>query len=358
MVYMKEEIIINGRYIGCGKPTYIIAEISANHNNRFEQAVALVKAAKASGADAVKLQTYTPNTITIKSDKDCFKIGAGTVWEGKTLYDLYEEAYMPWDWQPQLKQLADDIGIDLFSSPFDSTSVSFLEKIGVPAYKIASFELVDLPLIRLVAQTGKPLIISTGMATQEEISEAIGEVVKVGGAQVALLKCTSAYPASPCNMNLGAIPMMSEMFNVPIGLSDHTLGFVVPVSAVSLGACIVEKHLTLSRAADGPDSTFSLEPHEFQEMVAAVRNTERAVRGCRIGPSPDENPSLIFRRSLFAVKAISVGELLSFDNVRSIRPGGGLHPRCMDKLIGLSAACNIEKGTPLSWDLVEGGEPH
>ena len=256
---------------------YVVAEVSANHNQDFDQAVRIIHAAKAAGADAVKLQTYTPDTITIRSDREYFKIGGGTLWDGRTLHDLYGDAYTPWEWQPKLKQIADDLGLDLFSSPFDATAVDFLEKMNVAAYKLASFELVDLPLIQKMARTGKPLIISTGMATIEEIEEAMKTARQAGASQIALLKCTSAYPAVPDEMNLRTIPELARRFEVPIGLSDHTMGITVPVTAVALGACVVEKHITLSRSLQGPDSAFSLEPEEFKAMVEAVRIAERAL---------------------------------------------------------------------------------
>ena len=269
-------IKIGDRNVGHELAVYVVAELSANHNQEFNQAVQLIKAAKAAGADAVKLQTYTPDTITIDCDNEYFRIGKGTIWEGRTLYDLYTEAYTPWEWQPKLKEIANDLGMDLFSTPFDKTAVDFLEKMDVPAYKIASFELVDIPLIQYVAQTGKPIIQSTGMATLAEIDEAITAAREAGCKEIALLKCTSAYPAEPEEMNLRTIPHMAEAFCVPVGLSDHTLGIAAPVAAVALGACIAEKHFTLSRSIPGPDSAFSLEPHDFKAMVEAIRISEKA----------------------------------------------------------------------------------
>jgi len=267
---MIAHIEIGGRRIGTGEPVYCIAEVSANHKQNFEQAVRIVEAAKDAGADAVKLQTYTPDTITIQSSRECFQVGGGTLWDGRSLYDLYQEAYTPWDWQPKLKKVADDLGMHCFSSAFDDTAVDFLEKMNVPAHKIASFELVDMGLIRKMAATGKPLIMSTGMATLEEIEEAVSVARSAGGKQIALLKCTSAYPAPAEEMNLRTIPELARRFDVPAGLSDHTMGVAVPVAAVGLGACIIEKHLTLARAAGGPDSAFSLEPAEFKAMVDAL----------------------------------------------------------------------------------------
>jgi N-acetylneuraminate synthase len=346
------QITINGRYVGPGYPVYIVAELSANHNQDFDQAVRLIHAAKEAGADAIKLQTYTPDTLTIDCDKGCFRIGKGTIWEGQSLYALYSNAYTPWEWQPKLKRIANDIGLDLFSTPFDATAVDFLEEMDVPVHKIASFELVDLPLIRQVAQTGKPIIMSTGMATLGEIDEAVRTARQVGAAQIALLKCNSAYPAPPEEMNLRTIPHLAEAFRVPAGLSDHTLSIAVPVAAVTLGACIVEKHFTLSRAVPGPDSAFSLEPHEFKATVEAVRVAEKALGEVRYEVTEHEVASRAFRRSLFVVKDVKAGEVFTEENVRSIRPGYGLHTRYLGEVLGRRAARDIERGTPMSWDLI------
>jgi N-acetylneuraminate synthase len=349
---MNYHIEIKERYIGRGNPVYIIAELSANHNQSFDQAVALIHAAKEAGADAVKLQTYTPDTLTISSDKEYFRIGGGTLWDGRTLYDLYSEAYMPWEWQPKLKEIADEIGIDLFSTAFDPTAVDFLEEMGVPVHKVASFEIVDIPLIEKMARTGKPLIISTGMATLGEIEEAVQAARRAGATQIALLKCTSAYPAPPEEMNLRTIPHLAEAFGVPVGLSDHTLGIAVPVAAVALGACIVEKHFTLSRDIPGPDSAFSLEPHELKAMVEAIRTVEKALGEVHYGVSEREAQSRVFRRSLFVVKDMRAGEVFTDENVRSIRPGYGLPPKYLPEILGRRAVKDIEKGTPLNWRLI------
>jgi len=347
------EIIINGRNVGPGRAVYIVAELSANHGQNFDQAVRIVQAAKQAGADAVKLQTYTPDTITISSRQEYFRVGGGTVWDGRTLYELYGEAYTPWDWHSKLKQVAEDEGISLFSSPFDATAVDFLEEMGVPAYKLASFELVDIPLIRKMAATGKPLIMSTGMATIAEIEEAIQTARDAGARQIALLKCTSAYPADAAEMNLRTIPALASRFQFPVGLSDHSIGVAVPVAAVTLGACIIEKHITLSRAAKGPDSAFSLEPLEFKRMVDAVRTTERALGKVHFGAIGHEVSSLAFRRSLFVVEDMKQGDMFSDRTVRAIRPSHGLHTRYLSEILGRRAARDIERGTPLSWDLVE-----
>jgi len=345
-------IEINGRRIGLGYPTYIIAEMSANHNQDFDQAIKIIEAAKEAGADAIKLQTYTPDTLTIDCDNEYFRIGKGTIWEGRNLYDLYGEAYMPWEWQPRMKEIANGMGLDLFSTAYDDTAVDFLESMDVPTYKIASFEIVDLPLIRRIAQTGKPIIMSTGMATLAEIDEAVRTVREAGCNQLALLKCTSAYPAPPEEMNLRTIPHLAEAFDVPVGLSDHTLGIAVPVAAVALGACIVEKHFTLSRDVPGPDSAFSLEPHEFKAMVEAIRVAEKALGEVRYEVTEREQASRVFRRSLFVVQDVRVGEMFTRENVRSIRPGHGLYTRYLGKVLGRRATRNISRGTPLSWDMV------
>jgi pseudaminic acid synthase len=345
------QIKIGNRSVGMGQPVYVVAELSANHNHDFDQAARIIQAAKQAGADAVKLQTYTPDTITIRCDRPEFRI-EGTIWNGRSLYELYGEAYTPWEWQPRLKQVANDLGLDLFSSPFDATAVDFLEQMHVPAHKLASFELVDIPLIQKMARTGKPLIMSTGMATLEEIQEAVQAARNAGAEQIALLKCTSAYPAAPEEMNLRTIPELSRRFGVPVGLSDHTMGIEAPVAAVALGACIIEKHLTVSRSEPGPDSAFSLEPQEFAAMVKAVRIAEQALGEVHFGCSAKEASSRIFRRSLFVVQDVKCGELLTAENVRAIRPGHGLHTRHLSEILGRRAACDIARGTPLSWELV------
>jgi pseudaminic acid synthase len=349
---MPTHIKIGGRTIGLGNPVYVIAEISANHHQDFAQAVKIVRAARDAGADAVKLQTYTPDTMTIESDRPEFRI-AGTIWDGRNLHELYSEAYTPWEWQPRLKQVANDVGLDLFSTPFDASAVDFLEEMNVPAYKLASFELVDLPLIQKMARTGKPLIMSTGMATLEEIDEATRTAREAGAAEIALLKCTSAYPARPEEMNLRTIPELSRRFDVPVGLSDHSMDSAVPVAAVTLGACILEKHLTLSRSEPGPDTAFSLEPKEFKSMVEAVRVAEKALGTVHFGVGEKEAGSRVFRRSLFVVKPVRSGEIFTSENIRSIRPGHGLHTRHLSEVLGQRAAHDIERGTPLSWDLVD-----
>lgn len=351
---MQAPFQINGRTIGSDCPVYVIAELSGNHNQSFDQAVRLIHTAKEAGADAIKLQTYTPDSITIKCDNEYFRVSGGTLWDGRTLYDLYGEAYTPGEWHPRLKTVANDLGMDLFSTPFDFSAVDFLETIDVPAYKIASFELVDLPLIRRVAQTGKPIIMSTGMATLGEIDEAVRTAREAGATQLALLKCNSAYPAPTKDMNLHTIPHLAEAFSVPVGLSDHTLGIAVPVAAVALGACIIEKHFTMSRSEPGPDSAFSLEPHEFKAMVEAIRVAEKALGEVSYVVTEREATSRVFRRSLFVVQDMQAGDVFTPGNLRSIRPGHGLHTRYLDEILGRPAARAIKRGTPLCWEHVLG----
>lgn len=343
---------IGNKQIGEGQPVYIIAELSANHNGNFEKAVDIIRAAADAGADAVKLQTYTADTITLDSDREFFKIGKGTVWEGKKLYELYQEAFTPWEWQPKLKAEAEKVGLDCFSSPFDNSAVDFLEEMDVPAYKIASFELVDIPLIKYTASKMKPMIMSTGMATEAEIKEAVDAVFSTGNKELALLKCTSSYPAYPDGMNLKTIPDIAVKFVVIAGLSDHSLSNDIAVVAVSLGAKIIEKHLTVSRAEGGPDSAFSMEPAEFAKMVESVRLTEKALGNVSYQITEQEEASRGFRRSLFAVADITAGEEFTSQNIRSIRPGNGLPPKHLEEIIGKTATDDIEKGTPLNWGMV------
>ncbi len=343
------EFQILGRPIGPGQPAYIIAEMSANHQQSFEEAERIVHAAKQAGADAIKLQTYRPDTMTIDCDNEHFRIGKGTIWEGRVLHDLYGEAHTPWQWQPRLKQVAESLGLHCFSTPFDATAVDFLEGIDVPAYKIASFEIVDLQLLRKVAATGKPVIVSTGMASLAEINEALITLREAGAYQIALLKCTSAYPASPQHMNLRTIPHLAEAFGVVTGLSDHSMGIAAPVAAVALGACIIEKHFTMSRQVPGPDSAFSLEPHEFHDMVQAVRVAEQALGRVSYGVDQAESGSTVFRRSLFIVKDVQAGQQLTEEHIRCIRPGLGLPPRYLPEVLGRKAAQDLSRGTPLAW---------
>ena len=348
---MAQEIKINNRRIGPGRPVYIVAEMSANHNQDFDQAIKIIKAAGEAGADAVKLQTYTPDTMTIDCDNEYFRI-KGTIWEGKNLYQLYAEAFTPWEWQPKLKKIAESLGLDFFSTPFDATAVDFLEKMEVAVHKVASFELVDLPFLKKIGATGKPVIMSTGMATLAEIDEAVRTLRRAGCKDLALLKCVSAYPAPPEEMNLRTIPHLAQGFAVVAGLSDHSPGIGVPVAAISLGASIVEKHFTLSRTVPGPDSAFSLETAEFKEMVSAIRLVEKAMGAVHYSPTPKEMASLVFRRSLFVVQDMKAGEAFTNDTVRSIRPGNGLHPRYLSEVLGRKSQKDIARGTPLSWKLI------
>jgi N-acetylneuraminate synthase len=345
-------IQVNGRRIGPGFPAYVVAELSANHGGDFDRAARTIDAAKAAGADAIKVQTYTADTLTIRSDRKYFRVGSGTLWSGRTLYDLYEEAHMPWEWQPRLQQVAADLGLDFFSTPFDDTAVDFLETLHVPAYKIASFELIDLPLVRRVAKTGKPLMLSTGMASLAEIDAAVRAARAAGATEIALLKCTSAYPAPASEMNLRTIPHLAQAFDVPVGLSDHTLGIAVPVAAVAIGCCLVEKHFTLARSDGGPDSAFSLEPDEWRAMVDAIRVAESALGAVHYDSVGTEAAGRTFRRSLFVVADVKAGEPFTRTSVRSIRPGYGLAPHHIDEVIGRRAARDVTRGTPLSWDLI------
>ncbi|MCC7554235.1 MAG: pseudaminic acid synthase [Methanobacteriaceae archaeon] len=332
--------------------TFIIAELSANHLNDFDIAVKTIEAMAESGADAVKFQTYTPDTITLNCDNDYFKIDQGTIWDGKVLYNLYEEAHMPWKWQPKLKKIAEDLGLIAFSSPFDKSSVDFLEEMDVPAYKIASFEITDTPLIEYVAKKGKPIIISTGIASIEDIELAIKICKKAGNDKIALLKCTSAYPAPLEEINLNTIPDMKEKFKTIVGLSDHTLGSDVAISAVALGAKIVEKHFTLDRKMGGPDSEFSMEPHEFKSMVNSIRNVEKALGNITYELSDKMKSNRDFSRSLFAVQNIKKGEKFTEENIRSIRPGFGLHPKYYNEILGKKSKKHILRGNPLTEDLI------
>jgi pseudaminic acid synthase len=348
---------INIREISDRSPVFIVAELSANHAHDFDVAVQTIKAAKEAGADAIKLQTYTPDTITLNCSNGFFRI-RGTIWDGKTLYDLYKEAYTPWEWQPELKAYAESLGLILFSSPFDFTAVDFLEEMNVPAYKVASFEISDIPLIRYMASKMKPMIISTGVATLKDIEEAVEACLSVGNDQIALLKCTSAYPAPIEEANLKTIPDMKRKFNTIVGLSDHTLGGTVPVAAVALGAKIIEKHFILNKKIGGPDSSFSMEPDEFKEMVEAIRITEKALGVPTYELTEKVKKSRVFMRSLFVVKNVRKGETFSRENIRSIRPGNGLPPKYIDRIIGKKAVRDISLGTPLSWDLIEDVEQH
>lgn len=347
------DITIDSKKIGEGHPVFIIAELSANHGHKFENAVETIKAAKRAGADAIKLQTYTADTITIDCNNEYFQIQKGTIWDGKTLYDLYKEAYTPWEWQPELMRIAKEEGLICFSSPFDKTAVDFLEKMDVPAYKVASFEITDIPLIEYMASKGKPMIISTGIATIGDIEDSIQACKRVGNNQIALLKCTSEYPAPLESINLKTIQNMKETFNVTAGLSDHTSGAVIAVGAVAMGAKIIEKHFIVDRKIGGPDASFSLEPAEFELMVKSIRDIEKALGTVEYEMTPKKLKSREFSRSLFIVKDISAGDTFSEENIRSIRPGYGLPVKYVKDIIGKKARKDIKRGIPLSWDMVE-----
>ena len=344
---------IGEKEIGEDKPTFIIAELSANHMNDFDIAVKTIEAMAEAGADAVKFQTFTPDTITIDCDNEHFQIKQGTVWDGQVLHELYEDAYMPWDWQPKLKKIAENLGLIVFSSPFDKTSVDFLEDMDVPAYKIASFEITDIPLIEYVASKGKPIIISTGIASFEDIELAVKTCLDVGNDEIALLKCTSSYPAPLEEINLNTIPDIKEKFNVVVGLSDHTLGGEVSTASIALGSNIIEKHFILDRNMGGPDSEFSMEPDEFKLMVDSIRNVEKALGKVSYELSDKMKANREFSRSLFVVEAIKKGEIVTEDNVRSIRPGFGLHPKYLKKIIGKKVNKNLEKGIPFNLSFID-----
>ena len=347
-----QNIRIAGREIGEGCPPYIIAELSGNHNGDLARAFKIMKAARDAGADAVKLQTYTADTITIDHDGPEFKITDG-LWKGRTLYELYEEAATPWDWHEALFDKGKELGITVFSSPFDDTAVDMLQTLDAPAYKIASFEIIDVPLIEKAAATGKPLIISTGMATRAEVQDAVDAARGAGCESIALLHCISAYPTSPADSNLKSMPELSRSFGTLSGLSDHTLGNTTAIAAVALGAAVIEKHVTLRRDDGGPDAAFSLEPAELAALVQDARVTWSALGEVRYGPSAAETGSLKFRRSLYAVSDISAGDKIAESDVRSIRPALGLPPKHLADVIGRHAATTIKRGTPISWDLLD-----
>ena len=346
-------IKIGDKTVGEENPVFIIAELSANHMQDFDVAVDTIHAINDSGADAVKFQTFTPDTITLKSDKSYFQIEQGTLWDGRTLHDLYEEAYMPWEWQPELKKIAEKLGLICFSSPFDKTAVDFLDEMDVPAYKIASFEITDIPLIEYAASKGKPVIISTGIAELCDIELAVNACKRAGNHQIILLKCTSSYPALLECMNLKTIPNMAETFGLPIGLSDHTISSSVAVASVALGAKVIEKHFILDKELGGPDSEFSMEPEDFACMVQSVRNVENALGEINYQLTDDIRNSRKFARSLFIVKDMEENEEFTEKNLRSIRPGSGLHPQYYNNVIGKKSSKSIEKGTPLSWDIIK-----
>jgi len=341
---------IAGRAIGTKHAPYMIAEVSGNHKGRIDTALAIMEAAKNAGADAVKLQTYTADTITIDHDGEGFVVENG-LWAGRKLYDLYDEAHTPWSWHAALFERGRELGITVFSSPFDTTAVDFLEELDAPAYKIASFEVVDLPLIAYTARTGKPLIISTGMADLEEIGQAVETAREAGCEQLVLLHCVSGYPTPVNESNLATITELREIFKTDVGLSDHSLTTVSAAAATALGATVVEKHLTLDRGAGGPDAAFSLEPDEFRQLCEDCRTAWNAVGQPGFDRKSSEKDNAIFRRSLYVVKDISKNEPLTRENIRSIRPGYGLEPKYFEKVLGKRSTQDIQRGTPLRWDL-------
>jgi pseudaminic acid synthase len=349
---MNKTFNIDGIEIGNNR-TFIIAEMSANHLQNFDRAVEVIKAAKKAGADAVKLQTYTPDTITIDCDNEYFQIKQETIWDGTTLHKLYQEAYTPWEWQPKLKKIAEEEGLVCFSSPFDNTSVDFLEEMNVGAYKIASFEITDIPFIEYIASKGKPVIMSTGIARLGDIQDAVDACRRVGNDKIALLKCTSSYPAPIGEANLRTIPNMQQTFNTVVGLSDHTMGSNVSIASIALGAKIIEKHFTLRRADGGADAKFSMEPEEFKVMVDGIREVEKALGDVTYDLTYKQLKSREHSRSLFITKDVKKGEVFTKDNVRSIRPGYGLETKYINDILGKKARIDVKMGTPVKWDIVE-----
>lgn len=350
---MNKNFKIGQRTISETSPAFIVAEISANHNQDYSRAVEIIHAAKEAGADAVKLQTYTADTITIDCDDECFQINEGTIWDGTTLYKLYQEAYTPWEWQPRLMEEANKLGLECFSSPFDFTSVDFLEEMKVPAYKIASYEINDIPLIRKIAKLHKPMIFATGIAYPEDIQRALSVCKEEGNEDIILLKCVSSYPTPYEAVNLRVIPTLAKTYDCLAGISDHTMGSIVSAGSIPLGAKMVEKHMTLRRADGGPDSAFSMEPEEFKKMVDEIRILEKALGSSEYVLTDTQKLEHEGSRSLFVVKDIQPGEILTPDNIRSIRPGNGLHTMYYEEVLGKKAKGFLKKGTPLAWELID-----
>ncbi len=350
---MNKTIKIGNHIIDSESKTFVIAEMSANHNMDFDRAVEIMKAAKDAGADAIKIQTYTADTITLDCDDPCFQITQGTLWDGTTLHKLYEKAYTPWDWQPKLQKIAGDLGLEFFSSPFDLSAVDFLEEMNVPAYKIASFEINDIPMIRKIARLHKPMIFATGIAHLADIELAVQTCKEEGNEQVILLKCTSAYPAPYEDVNLRTIPSLASTFDCIAGLSDHTMGSAVAGAAVALGAKVIEKHLTLRRADGGADSAFSMEPEEFKEMVQNIRKIELALGTVTYELTPKAAREREHSRSLFVAKDMKKGDVFTPENLRSVRPANGLHTKYYEDILGKRITKDAKLGTPMSWDLVD-----
>lgn len=349
---MMTEIKIGTRTLGIGHPSFIIGELSCNHNGNFQLAVDSVMAMHAAGVDCLKLQTARPDSITIDSRKKDFIIGGGTLWDNKSLFELYTEVYTPWEWHEPLQKLAHSLGMEFFSSPFDQDAVEFLEELNVPAYKIASFEITDIPLIEHAASKRKPIIMSTGVAREDDIREAVEACRRVGNEQIILLKCTSSYPTPLEEVNLNTIPLLREKFGVQVGLSDHTIGYVVPMGAVALGAILIEKHFIMDRSFGGPDSAFSMEPSEFGQMISNVRDVEKAMGIATLELSAKSAKNREFSRSLYIVSDMAEGDFFNKENIRSIRPGFGLSPRHLNEILGKKAIKALEKGTPVSWDII------
>lgn len=351
--FTENPITIGSRQIGKGRPPFIIAEMSGNHNHSLQKALEIVEAAANAGVDAIKLQTYTADTLTINlAEREFFIDNPASLWHGKSLYELYQKAHTPWDWHKPIFDRCRELGLICFSTPFDETAVDFLESLDVPAYKVASFENTHLPLIKKIAETGKPLLVSTGMASLDELYEAVKTVHDADCKDLILLKCTSSYPASPENSNLITIPHMKELFNCQVGLSDHTLGVGASIAAVVLGATVIEKHFTLSRSEGGVDAAFSMEPGEMKSLVVETERARLALGRVFYGATGSEKDSRIFRRSLYIVKSMTAGEVLTPENLRIIRPGFGLAPKYYSLLLGRKIKRNLQRGTPVSWDIV------
>jgi len=347
------QIVLQNHKIGCGNPPFIIAEMSGNHNQSLERALEIVEAAAKSGAHALKLQTYTPDTMTLDlKDGDFFISDEASLWKGKSLYELYAEAHTPWEWHKPIFQRARELGLIAFSTPFDETAVDFLENLDVPCYKVASFENTDLPLIRKIAATGKPMIISTGMASIAELDETVRTAREAGCNDIILLKCTSTYPATPENTNILTIPHMCALFDCEVGLSDHTMGLGVSVASVALGATVIEKHFTLNRADGGVDSTFSLEPQEMCSLVTETKRAWHALGKIQYGPTNKEKKSMVYRRSLYITQDLKAGDRLTKENLRAIRPGYGVAPKYFDILLGKRVNQDVKCGTPMVWELI------
>lgn len=341
------------RKIGSDYPPFVVAEMSGNHLQHFEKACRIIDAACESGVDAVKLQTYTADTLTIDCDNEFFQVKVNETWQGKTLYALYQSAYTPWEWQPKLKEYAESKGLLFFSTPFDETAVDFLESLDVQLYKVASFSTLHIPLLEKIGSTKKPVIISRGLTSLEDLNLAVQTLKRAGAKEVAILHCVSSYPATPSQMNLRCIPDLERKFSTPVGLSDHTLTLSVPIAAAALGACVIEKHLTLDRKEGGPDACFSLEPKEMKELVKAVGEAYLALGKAVYDAGEKEAESLIFQQSIFAVRDIQAGELLTRENIRIIRPGNGLKPKHFHEVIGKRAKKGLKKGTPLQWEHID-----